>query len=72
MFCQGDQFLLNFNLLRGLAAMGNTASEVKQMTKYQIAKVLLADLVDPRNTLLDHNTKVRYIAEIRMYCPDLF
>ncbi len=72
MFCPGDQFFLNFNLLRGFAAMGDKLSIVKQAQKQQLAKLLLADLTDPRNQTLDHTSKVRYVAEIKMYCPDLF
>lgn len=72
MFCPGDQFAFNFNLLRGFASMGDNLSPVKTIQKQQLAKILLADLVDPRNYALDNNAKVRYVAEIKMYCPDLF
>lgn len=72
MFCSGDQFQLSLNLLRGLAAFGDNLSIVKQAQKQQLAQLLLADLMDPRNRAIDHNSKVRYVAEIKMYCPDLF
>lgn len=72
MFCSSDQFQLNFNLLRGLAALGDQLSVVKQAQKQQLARLLLADLIDPRDRSLDNISKIRYIAEIKMYCPDLF
>ena len=72
MFCSSDQFQLNFNLLRGLAALGDKLSVVKQAQKQQLARLLLADLVDPRNSSIDNISKIRYVAEIKMYCPDLF
>jgi hypothetical protein len=72
MFCSGDQFQLNFHLLRGLAALGDKLSIVKQAQKQQLARLILADLIDPRNTAIDNISKIRYVAEIKMYCPDLF
>lgn len=72
MFCSSDQFQLNFNLLRGLAALGDKLSVVKQAQKQQLARLLLADLLDPRNNSIDNISKIRYVAEIKMYCPDLF
>lgn len=72
MFCSGDQFQLSFNLLRGLAALGDKLSIIKQAQKQQLAQLLLADLMDPRNRAIDNISKIRYVAEIKMYCPDLF
>ena len=72
MFCSGDQFQLSFNLLQGLAALGDKLSVIKQAQKQQLAQLLLADLMDPRNRAIDNISKIRYVAEIKMYCPDLF
>ena len=72
MFSIGDQFVLSFNLLRGLAALGDNLSTMKHAQKQQLAKLLLMELTDSRNTQIDHISKVRYIAEIKTYCPDLF
>ena len=72
MFITSDQFYLNVRLLRGLAAMGANISPAKQAQKQLIAKLLVAELLDPRTTYVDHNAKTMYVAEIKMFCPDLF
>jgi len=72
MFWPADQFFLNFKILRGLAALGDQISPHKQLQKQLLAKLLLAQLLDPRSVFLDTTKRTMYIAEIRIYCPDLF
>ena len=72
MFVAADQFRLSMNLLRGLAALGQNIPPTKSAQKELLAKLLVAELVDPRTTYIDTTTKSMYVAEIRMHCPDLF
>jgi len=72
MFVSSDQFYLNVRLLRGLQGLGMNIPPTKMAQKQLIARLLIAELVDPRTTYVDTNAKSMYIAEIRAFCPDLF
>jgi hypothetical protein len=52
--------------------MGANISPTKMAQKQLIAKLLVAELVDPRTTYIDTTSKTMYVAEIRSFCPDLF
>ena len=66
------QFQTSMLLLRGIYAIQDRATPNQLIQKTQFAKLLIAELISPLSCVDGVITRTRYLAEIKLYCPELF
>lgn len=66
------QFQTSMMLLRGIHATRERATPIQLAQKVQLAKLLIAELTSPVSCVDYGVARTRYLAEIKLYCPELF